>query len=124
MDATVASEAFKPSALVETREFSDQQAGISCYLSPFSIWFANHDAEDYRSLKLNLSDGAAWTVFEDARLNPDGVNVANTYVQSAIESRGSVCVLSGLVDPQGVLSITGIELNGSSTTERTYLPTY
>ena len=124
MDATVASEAFKPSALVETREFSDQQVGISCYLSPFSIWFANHDAEDYRSLKLSLSDGAAWTVFEDARLNPDGVNVANTYVQSAIESHGSVWVLSGLVDPQGVLSITGIELNGSSTTERTYLPTY
>lgn len=122
MNATVASEAFKPSALIETREFSDRQAGASCYLSPFSIWFANHNA-DYRSLKLNLSDGAAWTVFEDARLNPDGVNVTNTYVQSGIESRGSVWVPSGLIDPQGVRSITGIELNGDSTTERTYLPT-
>lgn len=120
-NAEVTSKSFKPNALVKTREFSDQQAGISCYLSPFSIWFANHDP-NYRSLKLNLSDGTAWTVFEDARLNPDGVNVANTYVMSGIESHGTVWVPSSLVDPQSVQSVTGIELDGSSTTERTYLP--
>lgn len=125
-EGKVYSEVFTPSGLLETREFRDQQSDNTCYISPFSIWFKDHYGIR-ESLKLNLSDGSSWTILEDELLNEEGVNIFNTYVQSGVDSHpdapGDVLVMSGLVDPEQVSSITSIKLEDTSTSERTYLPT-
>lgn len=125
-EGRVYSEVFTPSGLLETRKFRDQQSGNTCYVSPFSIWFKDHyGIRD--SLKLNLSDGSSWTVLEDDLLNAEDVNIFNTYVQSGVDSHpdapGEALIMSGLVDPEQVNSITSIKLEDASTSERTYLPT-
>ena len=112
-EGKVYSEVFTPSGLLETREFRDQQSDNTCYISPFSIWFKDHYGIR-ESLKLNLSDGSSWTILEDELLNEEGVNIFNTYVQSGVDSHpdapGDVLVMSGLVDPEQVSSITSIKL--------------